>query len=158
MHWIGHYIKYGYNSTGVQHFLSGVLLKFTRLQGVAAWVYKSQCLSMCLLVCLPPNSIPFFLSFLNEMNVMNSHTDWLKDTPVGIIGTIVWPQQTGRLLCLSRNFNGIRDPDHSKTVKFSFNPTFILYRNLSNNWGWDAIFPIDLKCPRCFFFLYEENQ
>ena len=30
--------------------------------------------------------------------------------------TIVWPQQTGRLWCLSRKFNGIRDPNHSKTV------------------------------------------
>ena len=30
--------------------------------------------------------------------------------------TIVCPQQTGRLWCLSRNFNGIRVPDHFKTI------------------------------------------
>ena len=28
---------------------------------------------------------------------------------IGMELTIVWPQQTGRLWCLSRNFNGIRD-------------------------------------------------
>ena len=30
--------------------------------------------------------------------------------------TIVWPQQTGQLWCLSRNFNWIRDPNTSKMI------------------------------------------
>ena len=39
--------------------------------------------------------------------------------------TIVWPQQTGRLWCLSGNFNGIRNPNHSKMVLCTINQKFI---------------------------------
>ena len=38
--------------------------------------------------------------------------------------TIVWPQQTEWLWCLSMNFEGIRDPNHSKMVLFNIPPTF----------------------------------
>ena len=44
---------------------------------------------------------------------------WIRAFPAMssyLLHTIVWPQQSGRLWCLSRNFIGIRDPTHSKTV------------------------------------------
>ena len=41
--------------------------------------------------------------------------------------TIIWLQHTGRLWCLSRNFNGIRHHNHSNTVSLTIDPKFCQY-------------------------------
>ena len=53
-----------------------------------------------------------------------------------------------RLWCLSRNFDGIRDPDHSKTVQFTINPKVIYIFLIPVITEVETqLFLADLKCP-----------